>query len=82
MAQGTIRPWSDRLFFIVLYRWFGLDALPFHICIFATQCANILLLLWIARRITGSRLAAFVAALFWIFNTSQPLLMTWASAFN
>src|SRR5262245_6979943 len=31
MAQGTIRPWSDRIFFIVFYHVFGLDALPFHI---------------------------------------------------
>jgi len=82
MAQGTIRPWSDRLFFIVLYRLFGLDALPFHILAMVTQCANILLLLSIVRRLTGSRLAGFAAALFWIFNPSQPLALAWSSAYN
>jgi hypothetical protein len=82
MAEGTIRPWSDRIFFIALYRVFGLNPLPFHIAIFLTQCANILLLLSIARRIAGSRLAAFAAALFWIANTAQPVLMTWASSYN
>lgn len=82
MAQGTIRPWSDRLFFIVFYRLFGLDALPFHIVAMLVQCANILLLLSIARRVTGSRVAGFAAALFWIFNTSQPMALAWTSAFN
>ena len=82
MAQGTIRPWSERVFFMVFYRVFGLDPLPFHIWIFLTQCANILLLLSVARRLTGSRLAGFAAALFWIFNTSWPLVMTWTSAYN
>jgi hypothetical protein len=82
MAQGTIRPWSDRLFFIIFYRLFALDALPFHIVVMLTQCANILLLLSIARRLTGSRLAGFAAALFWIFNTSQPMALAWTSAYN
>ena len=35
MAQGTIRPWSERVFFMVFYQLFGLDPLPFHIWIFA-----------------------------------------------
>ena len=82
MAEGTIRPFGDRLFFIVFYRLFGLDPLPFHICIGLTQCANLVLLAAIARRLTGSRLAAFAAALLWIANTAQPMVMGWAAAYN
>ena len=36
-AQGTIRPWSERAFFMIGYALFGLDSLPFRIVIFATQ---------------------------------------------
>src|ERR1051326_8586321 len=64
MAQGTIRPWSDRLFFMVFFRVFGLDPLPFHIWAMLTQCVNVVLLLSIVRRLTGSRLAACAAAVF------------------
>src|SRR5581483_7977181 len=82
MAQGTIRPWSDRVFFMVFYGVFGLDPLPFHIWVMLTQVVNILLLLSIARRLTGSRLAAIAAALFWIVNTSHPVALAWTSAYN
>src|SRR6266536_3183546 len=37
MAQGTIRPWSERGFFLVFTWLFGIDALPFRICVFLTQ---------------------------------------------
>src|SRR5580693_1335441 len=39
MAQGTIRPWSERGFFILLQSLFGFDALPFRIVVFATAAA-------------------------------------------
>src|SRR5581483_5243514 len=54
----------------------------FHICMMATQMVNILLLLSIVRRMTGSRIAGFMAALFWIANSSQAQVMTWTSAYN
>src|SRR5437588_12646317 len=44
MAQGTIRPWSERGFFMLLRALFGLDGLPFRICVFATMAANLVLL--------------------------------------
>ena len=31
MAQGTIRPWSERGFFLLFYSLFGVEALPFRI---------------------------------------------------
>src|SRR5436305_13003341 len=82
MAQGTIRPWSERVFFMVFYHVFGLNPLPFHIWIFLTQCVNLLLVLSVTRRLTGSPIAGFAASLFWIFNTSWPLVMTWTSVYN
>jgi len=39
-AQGTIRPWSERAFFMGFYTLFGLDALPFRICVFLVQIAT------------------------------------------
>src|SRR5690349_3293427 len=41
LAQGTIRPWSERAYFMGLHALFGLDALPFRIVVFATQIANL-----------------------------------------
>jgi len=57
MAQGTIRPLSERAFFLACYHWFGLNALPYRLAVFATQWLNLALLGWIVTRITGSRAA-------------------------
>src|ERR1700734_511892 len=61
-AQGTIRPWSERGFFLLFESLFGLDSLPFRICVFITMAADVTLVAWIARRITGYRAAGFFAA--------------------
>src|SRR5580704_1952817 len=73
MAQGTIRPWSDRLFFFAGFGLFGLDALPFHILVFATQFANLALAAWIGARLTGSRTAGFLAAVLWASSDTAVL---------
>ncbi len=39
-AQGTIRPWSERGFFLLFETLFGLDSLPFRICVFVTMAAD------------------------------------------
>ena len=71
MAQGTIRPWSERAFFLAFESIFGVNALPFRICVFLTQCANLTLLAAISRRLTGSLLAGFSAAILWLVNNSD-----------
>lgn len=81
-AQGTFRVLSERAFFLAFYNLFGLDALPFHIFIFATQVANILLLISVARRLTGSPAAALWAAVFWVAGAALAVPMVWASAYN
>jgi len=82
MAQGTIRPWSERLFFIAGFDLFGLNALPYRIVIFATQFADIVLMIAIARRIAGSRAAGFLAAVLWMLNSAAVQPLDWACAYN
>jgi len=82
MAEGTIRPLSERAFFMVGYSLFGLNALPFRVAILATQCANLALVAWIGDRLSGVRWAGYAAAVFWIFNSSLVLPMGWVAAYN
>jgi hypothetical protein len=82
MAQGTIRPWSERGFFLLLETLFGLDQLPFRIVAFATAAADVLLIAWTARRLTASRLAGALAPVLWIANTALVRPITWSSAYN
>lgn len=82
MAQGTIRPWSERGFFL-LFEWlFGFDALPFRICAFLTQFVNLILLAAIGRRVTGSPAAGWLAAGLWTINAALALPMICSSVYN
>jgi len=81
-AQGTIRPLSERLFFMAFYAAFGLDALPFRIWVFLTQFANLALLTALAWRLTGSRPAGWLAAMLWVSGSGLARVMTWTSAYN
>ena len=82
MAQGSIRPWSERGFFLVFESLFGMNALPFRIWVFLTQFANLTLVAAIARRMTGSRAAGFWAAILWMVHSSLALPMVWTSVYN
>jgi hypothetical protein len=81
-AQGTIRPWSERGFFLLFESLFGLDSLPFRICVFITMAVDVALVAWMARRITGSPAAGFLAAILWTANTALATVMSWSSAYN
>jgi hypothetical protein len=81
-AQGTIRPLSERAFFMVLHGLFGLNATPFRVVVFATQFANLALLASIAWRLTGWRMAGFLAPLLWVANGNLGVAMSWTSAYN
>ena len=81
-AQGTIRPLSERGYFLVLQQLFGYDALPFRIVAFATAFADMALLASLTWRWTGSRVAGLLAAMFWIVNTSLITPMVWSSSYN
>ena len=49
LAQGTIRPWSERLFFFAGWRLFGMEAAPYRAIAFATMFLNLALLAGVAR---------------------------------
>ncbi len=82
LAQGTIRPLSERGFFLLFFKLFGFDALPYHALVMTTQFANLLLLCWILRRLGASLLAAVVAPLLWTANAALVLPLGWASDYN
>ena len=73
LAEGTIRPWSERAFFMAGYSLFGLNVLPYRVVIFATQFASLILVAWIGRRLTGSAAAGWLATLFWMANSSTSI---------
>ncbi|HVW11415.1 MAG TPA: hypothetical protein VHC90_22675 [Bryobacteraceae bacterium] len=81
-AQGTIRPWSERGFFVLLESLFGLDPLPFRIAAFTTAAADAILIAWIVKRLTLSRFASVLAPILWIANTALVTPLTWSSAYN
>ena len=81
-AQGTIRPLSERAFFMLGFSLFGLDALPFKIVVFATQFANLALVASIGARLTGLRWAGFFAAVFWVLNGSGIEPLGWCCVYN
>ncbi len=81
-AQGTIRTISERLYFLSFSSLFGMNAVPLRIWAFLTQFANIALVIVITRRITGSALAGFLAAILWTATAALAIPMHWSSAYN
>ena len=82
MAQGTVRPFSERGFFMLMQKLFGIDSYPFHMVVFLTMGGNLLLASWVTRRITGSTLAGWLAPWFWAGNAALVTVMTWNSSYN
>lgn len=81
-AQGTIRPLSERLPFLVSWDLFGENCVPLRILVFLTAAADMWLLAWITKRITGSRLAGCAAAILWGASAAVITPMTWNSGYN
>jgi hypothetical protein len=79
--HGTWRPLPERAFFMSFQWLFGYDALPYRLAVFLTQCANFALLASIARRLSGSRLAGLLAAVFWIASSKLIVVMAWTSEY-
>lgn len=82
LAQGTVRPLSERAFFMGGFALFGLDPLPFRIVIFATQFANLALVTAVGDRLTGRRGVGLCAALLWTLHSSMTEPLGWISAYN
>ena len=81
-TQGNFRPLSERLFFFAMWQWFGWNAVPARIIVLLTQCANLVLLSALVRRISGSALAGFVAPLLWSANAALVTSLIWTSAYD
>jgi len=82
LAQGTIRPLSERAFFMTFTYFFGLHARAYHEWIFANQLANIALLMILTRKLTQSALAGFLAPILWLCSVAMVTPLVWASAYN
>jgi hypothetical protein len=82
MAQGTIRPISERAFFMVFSSLFGLHALPYRILVLITQLAAVAMLSAVTWRLTRSLAASFFAPVLWSANAALAESMTWTSAYN
>lgn len=81
-AQGTLRPFSERLFFIGLYSIFGLDALPFRVVVFTTQCIALVLIQLNVELLTGARWIGLLASLLWCSNSVLSWPLSWTAAYN
>jgi hypothetical protein len=82
MAQGTIRTLSERAYFVLFTSLFGFNGFAFHLWVFATASANLVLLSWIVKRITASWLSGFLAPLLWVLNSAIVTALAWSSSYN
>ena len=82
MAQGTIRPISERAFYMAFFSLFDLNALPYRLMVYVTQLGNIVLLTVVAWTLTKSYTASFIAPVLWTANIALAMPMTWTAAYN
>lgn len=82
MAQGTIRPVSERLFFLVFRRLFDLEGGPYHALVLATQTLNLVLLYTLVRQLGGGRGRAGLTAVIWCSSAVLAWPLSWVSAYN
>jgi hypothetical protein len=81
-AQGTVRVFSERLYFLVLSNIFGITVWPFRLVTLGTWLLNLALINLAGTKLTGSRLAGVLAALLWTVNSAIVTPVVWSSAYN
>jgi len=81
-AQGTVRVFGDRLYFLTLGEIFGVSALPFHLVSLAFWCGDLILAALIGERLLRSRAAGVIAAVLWTSSSIPVRPVAWASGFN
>ena len=81
LAQGTIRTLSERVFFLSFTSLFGLHALPYRLWVFATGCLTLAMLCAVCTKLTRSRAAGFLAAVFWICNGTVAYVYSWTAIY-
>lgn len=82
MAQGTVRTLSERLFFLIFERSFGLESLPMRLWAFATFAAGLVLMVLVVQRLSGCIRAGSLAAVLWSLNFGVSIAMSWLSSYN
>jgi len=80
--QGSLRPLSERAYYLALPAVFGLNAFPFRLLAFLTQFGSLWLAAALVGRISGSPAAGVLASLLWIVNSKLFVVMTWPAGFN
>ena len=78
LAEGTIRPLSERLFYLSFTSLFGLHPLPYHILVILTYAVTTVLLSSVTMKLTASRAAGFWAAILWTVNGVMAVPLSWS----
>jgi len=81
-AHGNMRPLGENAYWLILPAIFGAEPLPLHIAAFLTECASLLLLGGIVRRLTKSPLTALAAQILWMANIGLAPALGWSSIYN
>jgi hypothetical protein len=79
--SGGWRPVGERLTFYLSQRFAPGNQRPFHAVMVLTQIGSLLLLSAIAMRLTGSRIAATAAPVFWIVNPNLAETLAWCTSY-
>ncbi len=80
-GQGSLRPLSERAYYLGLPALFGLNALPFRLLAFLAQFGSLLLVIALVRRLSGSLAAGVLAAILWTANSKLFVVMAWSAEF-
>jgi hypothetical protein len=80
-GQGTIRPLSERAFYMSFYSMFGTNQVPYRCLAFLTYTVTLVLLASVCRRLTGSRAAGFWAMIFWTVNCAMADALSWTAIY-
>ncbi len=81
-AQGTVRLFSERLFFLVPSLLWPGNPVPLRIVVFLTQGLILLSLASIARRLGTPPLAILITLLLWLVNPGVAVTMSWLTTYN
>lgn len=81
LAQGTIRTFSERVYYLAFTSLFGMHAFAFRCWAFLTFAATLPLLSAVCTRLTGSRTAGFWAAILWTLNSGVAVALSWSAVY-
>lgn len=82
MAQGTVRPLSERIPFLVLPKLFGPVTEPFRILAAACLGIAVLYVMRLLRQLGSSSIAVTAASIGWLLHGAVAVVLSWTSALN